>query len=109
MTNAARVAGAVLLAVAVWVGPGAPGTGLGPRAAQAAEDWKKEFEDVCAKTQDAMALPTDELKALVVRCDALKPTIEALDESARKVYSRRLKACRDLYQYVLDYREQGQG
>ena len=35
-----------------------------PRApAPAAQDWKKEFEEICAKTQDAMALPLEELKA----------------------------------------------
>ena len=74
---------------------------------QAAEPWRAEFDAVCAQTQDAMALTTPELKALVVRCDALKPTIEGLDESTRKVYARRLKGCRDLYQFVLDFREKG--
>jgi hypothetical protein len=73
----------------------------------AAQDWKKEFEEVCAKTQDAMALPLDELRTLVARCDRLKPQIERLDESQRKVYSRRLQVCRDLYQFVLDSREKG--
>jgi hypothetical protein len=69
--------------------------------------WRTEFDAVCAKTQDAMALPTDELRSLVARCDALKPTIDALDESMRKVFARRLKGCRDLYQFVLDYRTKG--
>ena len=73
-------------------------------AALAADDWKAEFEAVCAKTQDAMALPADELKELVARCDRLKPAIEALEPSPRKVYGKRLQACRDLYQFVLDTR-----
>jgi len=38
----------------------------------------------------------------VQRCDALEPRIEKLDESRRKVYSRRLKQCRGLYAYVLE-------
>jgi hypothetical protein len=75
-------------------------------AAGAAEAWRAEFEAVCAKTQDAMVLSTDELKLLVERCDKLKPAVEALDPSARKVYGKRLQACRDLYQFVLDTRGQ---
>ena len=31
--------------------------------------------------------------------------INVIDESERKVYGRRLKACRDLYQFVLESRE----
>ncbi len=54
-----------------------------------------------------MALPMDELKGLVSRCDKLKPRIEKLDESQRKVYSRRLQVCRDLYQFVIESREKG--
>jgi hypothetical protein len=68
-------------------------------------EWKREFEEVCAKTQDAMALPLEELRGLVSRCDKLKPHIEKLDESQRKVYSRRLQVCRDLYQFVLESRQ----
>jgi hypothetical protein len=73
-------------------------------AALAADDWKAEFEAVCAKTQDAMVLSTDELKDLVARCDRLKPAIDALEPSPRKVFGKRLQACRDLYQFVLDTR-----
>jgi hypothetical protein len=76
-----------------------------PAAAQAQAVWKQEFEEICAKTQDAMALSSEELKSLVERCDRLRPAIEALDESERKVYSRRLCACRDLYAYVLESRQ----
>jgi hypothetical protein len=73
-------------------------------AALAADDWKAEFEAVCAKTQDAMVLSTEELKELVARCDRLKPSIDALEPSPRKVYGKRLQACRELYQFVLDTR-----
>ena len=66
------------------------------------EAWQKEFDAVCSKTTDAMSLSSDELKALVTRCDTLEPKIEKLDESRRKVYLRRLKQCRGLYAYVLD-------
>lgn len=76
-------------------------------AARADEAWKDEFAQVCAKTQDAMTLSTPELEALVARCDKLRPVVEKLDEPLRKVYSRRLKGCRDLYQFVLDSRAPG--
>lgn len=75
------------------------------QAAGAQPEWKREFEDVCSRTQDAMALPLPDLRALIERCDKLQPQIDALQESERKVYSRRLKACRDLYVFVLQSRE----
>ena len=52
-------------------------------------------------------MPPEELRSLVERCDRLKPQIEALDPSARKVYLRRLQLCRDLYLYVLGAKEKG--
>ncbi|HET9754441.1 MAG TPA: hypothetical protein VFP52_15830 [Myxococcales bacterium] len=69
-------------------------------------DWKAEFEEVCGKTQEAMSLDTAELRSLIDRCDRLKAAVDALEESARKVYTRRLSACRELYAFVLETREQ---
>lgn len=74
----------------------------------AQEDWRKEFDEVCSKTQDAMVFTDDELKDLVSRCDKLKPQIEKFDESQRKVYLKRLQMCRDLYIFVLESREKKQ-
>lgn len=71
-------------------------------SAFAQDPWKKEFEEICSKTDEAMALTADELKALIARCDAVKPSIEKLDEAQRKVYLKRLQMCRDLYAFVLD-------
>jgi hypothetical protein len=94
-------AGAVMMALA---GPrtvcaaGEPA----PAAAQSSEAWQPEFDDVCSKTQDAMTFSAGELTALVQRCDALRPQIEKLDETQRKVYLGRLRMCRGLYAYVLD-------
>lgn len=75
------------------------------RAAWAQEGWRTEFDDVCSKTQDAMVFTQDELKDLVSRCDRLRPQIEKLDESQKKVYLKRLRMCRDLYLFVLESRE----
>jgi len=75
---------------------------VGPAPVYAADDWKSEFDDICGHTSDAMTLAKDEVKGLIERCDRLKPRIEKLDESAAKVYLRRLKTCRDLFVFVLE-------
>jgi len=67
--------------------------------------WKAEYDSVCAKTDIAMTLSGEELKALITRCDQLKPKIEAEEESTRKVYLRRLQMCRELYKFVLEAKE----
>jgi len=83
---------------------GRPSTG--PPAVLAQEGgWKVEYDAVCSKTDIAMTLSGEELKALITRCDHLKPKIEAEEGSTRKVYLRRLQMCRDLYKYVLDSKE----
>jgi hypothetical protein len=104
---AARIGVAALVAgPIVAAGPTGPGA-LRLAAARADEDWFAEFEAVCARTQDAMTISDDELRSLVARCDRLRPKLEGLDPSRRKVWSRRLQQCRDLYQFVLDSRAKG--
>jgi hypothetical protein len=76
-----------------------------PAVAHAQEDWKKEFEDICSQTQDAMTLSIDELRNLVGRCDKLKLQIEKLEGPARKVYLKRLQLCRDLFAFVLESKQ----
>jgi hypothetical protein len=75
------------------------------KAAYAEEAWKKEFDDVCSKTTDSMALDTVALTALIARCDKLKPVIESLEESPRKVYGKRLEGCRNLLVFVLEFKK----
>lgn len=77
-----------------------------PGIGQCADEWKKEFEDICSKTETSMSLPSEELKSLVARCDKLKIVIDAQDESTKKVFRKRLLLCRDLYDFVLKSREQ---
>jgi hypothetical protein len=96
---------AIALAIALSGFFGMPllanGEVIAPAADVAQDDWKTEFEDICSKTQDSMAFTSDELKSLVDRCDALKPRIEKLDESQKKVYLKRLQMCRDLLVFVM--------
>lgn len=76
-----------------------------PRYVYAEDDWKAEFEDICSKTNDAMALTKEEINSLVSRCDKLKPRIEKIDETQKKVYLKRLQMCKDLFIFVLESKE----
>jgi hypothetical protein len=97
---------ALSLAVAAIAGVPAGGAAAGPAPAERADEgWRAEFEAICAKTQDAMALSAEELRRLVERADALLPALERLPETERKVFTRRLRACRDLYAFVLETKE----
>ena len=69
------------------------------------EDWRKEFEEICSKTENAMTFNVEELRSLVDRCDALKSRIEKLDEPQRKIILRRLQMCRDLYAFTSEMKE----
>jgi len=72
------------------------------QADAAQESWQKEFDSICAQTEDAMTFSQAELTDLIRRCDNLQPRIEKLDESRKKVHLERLRKCRGLYAYVLD-------
>ncbi len=71
-------------------------------AAYGADDWKKEFEDICGNTDESMKLSEGELKGLIARCDRLKPLIETLEETPRKIYLKKLQTCRGLLVFVLE-------
>lgn len=79
-------------------------------SAYAQQDWKQEYADVCAKTQNAMTLSSAELKNHIERCDNLQERINELNGSQgkteKKVYTKRLKMCRDLYDFALKYKEE---
>jgi hypothetical protein len=78
-------------------------------SAFAQQDWKQEYADVCAKTQNAMTLTSEELKDYIDRCDTIQDRINKLEgprgASEKKVYTKRLKMCRDLYDFALKYKE----
>ena len=80
-----------------------------PDSAYAQQDWKQEYAAVCAKTQSAMTLSVAELKDYIERCDKLQGRINELNglegETERKVYAKRLKMCRDLYEFTLKYKD----
>jgi hypothetical protein len=77
--------------------------------AYAQQDWEEEFAAVCSKTQNAMTLSVAELKDLIGRCDKLEERLNELDGmkggTERKVYTKRLKMCKDLYEFTLEYKD----
>ena len=78
--------------------------------AYAQQDWKQEYAAVCAKTQNAMTLSSAELENHIERCDKLQERLYELNgsqgETEKKVYTKRLKMCRDLYDFALKYKEE---
>ncbi|MDX1775339.1 MAG: hypothetical protein R3297_02035, partial [Desulfobulbales bacterium] len=62
-----------------------------------------------AETHNAMTLSPAALKDFIARCDALQEKIDGLEgtqgATERKVYTKRLKMCRDLYDFALQYKD----
>jgi hypothetical protein len=102
-----RFAIAAAVGVAVLLGAGGGDSGLLPPAVHAApvEAWRAEFEAVCGKTGEATSLTVEELTKLIERCEKLKPAVDKLEATERKVYQRRLQLCCDLFRYVRSSKE----
>lgn len=58
--------------------------------------------DICSNTDDIMSFSRDRLIIRLQRGEKLKPVIETLEETPRKVYLKRLQKCLDLYSFVLE-------
>lgn len=74
-------------------------------SAESAQLWKAEFDAVCGQTDNAADMSVTELKKALEQCDALKPKIEALEATPRKLYLKRLQMCRNLFIYLLEGKE----
>lgn len=66
--------------------------------------WEDEFALLCSKASTAMSLSTEELKDLAKRCDSLRPALETLEETPRKIYLKRLEKTKSLYLFVIETR-----
>ncbi|WP_136514567.1 hypothetical protein [Geomonas edaphica] len=73
--------------------------------AAAEESWRADFEATCSKTDQAMTMSVKELRDLLAKCEALQKVIEVQEDSLRKVYLKRLALCRNLYAYMLEYKQ----
>ncbi len=102
METVIPIAAATMLAAVLFL---SGGTGLAQGAASGLADVKRDFEEVCSNSTNGAHLGKEELQKLVSRCDTLKPRIEGLDDTDRRFYLRRLKSCRDLYQFMIDTTE----
>lgn len=73
----------------------------------AGEDWKKEFQRICSTVEVAGELKPEEVRKLISDSDALLKLFESRMSADRqmKVYSFRLKKCRDFYKYVYELRK----
>ncbi|MBJ6750566.1 hypothetical protein [Geomonas anaerohicana] len=74
----------------------------------AEEAWQATFDETCSKSNQAMTMSVQELRDLLAKCDALQKVIETQEESVRKVYLKRLSLCRNLYAYMLEYKQSNQ-
>ena len=106
MKNFRRVALLSLLFLYIFFGNCIVGNFTG---VYAQDDWKQEYSSVCAKTQNAMNLTPEELKSYIDRCDKMLALINELEgekaATEKKVYTKRVKMCRELYQFALEYKE----
>lgn len=67
--------------------------------------WEDEFALVSSKATMAMTLSIEELQGMVERCDSIRPSIEALEETPRKIYLKRLDKTKSLYLFVIETRK----
>jgi hypothetical protein len=77
----------------------------GPEVAHGQDDWRKTFNEVCGKTQNAMAYSPEELRDFIADSDLLLLDIDRLREPERTIYLKRLKRCKGLFVYVLESKE----
>jgi hypothetical protein len=75
---------------------------LSAAPAEDAAAWRQEYDSLCGRTLETEGMTEQELVQLLGRCDKLKPRIENLEATERKVFLRRLQLCCDLYRYMLD-------
>ena len=80
--------------------------GLHAEEISSSDVWKQEFNEISSKAVISMTLSTEELQALVDRCEKLQPIIEGLEESPRKLYLKRLKKTKSLFDYVIESRKE---
>lgn len=75
----------------------------GVSTAQAAEQWQEELNEICSNTHNAMSMSQDELKAMISKCDDLKPKLDKLNNPAKKKHAlKKLNKCRDLYFFMIE-------
>ena len=67
-----------------------------------ADNWKDSFQEICSKVDISSSLSIKELEALIDSSDKLAPEIQKSDDPGKKVYLRRLKNCRSMFEFAID-------
>ena len=73
---------------------------------RAEDDWQAKFEQLSAHSGEVMDLTPAQLQEMLAECEALRPRIEALPESPRKVYRKRLELACNLARFALEQKNQ---
>jgi len=71
-------------------------------AATAAETWKASFEEICGKVDASQTLGIKEMEELIQKADKLMPEIQKSDDPSKKIYLKRLKNCRSMYEFMIE-------
>ena len=94
---------------AVFIGVFLPTAGLCAPATVAeqveTQSWQDEFERICAQTEIAASLSTEQLQKLVSESDDLLDRLARVEDRRGKVYIFRLRNCRAFFLYTLELRE----
>jgi hypothetical protein len=78
-----------------------------PAGGDPSGSWKAEFERLCAQTEVATTLPTEQLQQLIRDCDRLLERLADLTGPEVRVGVFRLKKCRAFFEYALQLRDEG--
>ena len=71
------------------------------------QDWRKEFDRICAMTVEADKLSGQELEVLIGDSDKLLDVIKSKDDFDVKLYLIRLKKCRNFFIFMRDTAQSG--
>lgn len=71
-----------------------------PLIGAADDNWRDDFDRICAYTANAGKLNREELSGLIAESDQLLEIIESSDDPEEKIYLIRLKKCRNFFIFM---------
>ena len=64
--------------------------------------WRKEYNSLCSNSHEGSLLSKEDLILRIDKCKELLSVIKASDNPKKKIYIFRLEKCSNLYQYLMD-------
>ncbi len=64
------------------------------------DNWRDDFDRICAQTGSAGKLSKEELSSLIAESDGLLKIIKSSDDPEEKIYLIRLKKCRNFFIFM---------